>query len=338
MKFKHLLLSVSCAAVALGASAQSHHGFYLKPDQNMLDNWYETSSTPKSFCVYFDTDFAMPVINADGSVVESSIYTGSATDMLTRENIKDKYTDKLHGAIVEATLENGKLIVTVPSQTQYPSVANITAPGTIVFHLCMGGAPARINDPGNELSATGDEAMLKGCTGMRIGIKAPAGATVKGYISSPNSKQLFKDEACTVKYDNVTNNVVRTAIFDFDNVPANQYAEINSGAPYNSDAIMQPVYQYTNKTGKLWENGFCAKYFDLAVSNVKPGDVIEFTGVQTLHDGWNPIEFAGVEGVGIDANADAPVEYYNLQGIRVENPTSGLYISRQGDKVTKVIL
>lgn len=36
--------------------------------------------------------------------------------------------------------------------------------------------------------------------------------------------------------------------------------------------------------------------------------------------------------------ADAPVEYYNLQGIRVAEPTSGLYIKRQGDKVTKVIL
>ena len=36
--------------------------------------------------------------------------------------------------------------------------------------------------------------------------------------------------------------------------------------------------------------------------------------------------------------ADAPVEYYNLQGIRVANPTSGRYFKRQGNKVTKVIL
>ncbi|MCM1521717.1 MAG: Ig-like domain-containing protein [Muribaculaceae bacterium] len=38
------------------------------------------------------------------------------------------------------------------------------------------------------------------------------------------------------------------------------------------------------------------------------------------------------------ADAEAPVEYYNLQGIRVENPTNGLYIRRQGNKATKVIL
>ncbi len=37
-------------------------------------------------------------------------------------------------------------------------------------------------------------------------------------------------------------------------------------------------------------------------------------------------------------NEDMPVEYYNLQGVRIENPMSGLYIRRQGNKVTKVIL
>ncbi len=37
-------------------------------------------------------------------------------------------------------------------------------------------------------------------------------------------------------------------------------------------------------------------------------------------------------------DTDAPTEYYNLQGIRIQNPTSGLYIRRQGSSVKKVIL
>lgn len=37
-------------------------------------------------------------------------------------------------------------------------------------------------------------------------------------------------------------------------------------------------------------------------------------------------------------NADAPVEYYNLQGVRVAVPSHGLYIRRQGNTATKVIL
>ncbi len=40
----------------------------------------------------------------------------------------------------------------------------------------------------------------------------------------------------------------------------------------------------------------------------------------------------------IVADENAPVEYFNLQGIRVNNPENGLYIRRQGKKVTKVIL
>ncbi|MBD5210285.1 MAG: hypothetical protein HDS77_03295 [Bacteroidales bacterium] len=43
----------------------------------------------------------------------------------------------------------------------------------------------------------------------------------------------------------------------------------------------------------------------------------------------------GIDAVEIDENA--PVEYFNLQGVRVENPANGLYIMRQGDKVVKVI-
>ena len=40
----------------------------------------------------------------------------------------------------------------------------------------------------------------------------------------------------------------------------------------------------------------------------------------------------------VEAEEEAPVEYYNIQGVRVVNPEKGLYIKRQGNKVTKVIL
>lgn len=44
-----------------------------------------------------------------------------------------------------------------------------------------------------------------------------------------------------------------------------------------------------------------------------------------------------IDEIGVDG-VEAPVEYYNVQGIRVENPEHGLYIKRQGNKVSKVIL
>ena len=35
---------------------------------------------------------------------------------------------------------------------------------------------------------------------------------------------------------------------------------------------------------------------------------------------------------------NAPVEFYNLQGVRVENPQGGIFIRRQGSKVSKVAI
>lgn len=42
----------------------------------------------------------------------------------------------------------------------------------------------------------------------------------------------------------------------------------------------------------------------------------------------------GVNAVEVDSNA--PVEYYNLQGVRVANPEKGIYIVRQGGKASKI--
>ena len=39
-----------------------------------------------------------------------------------------------------------------------------------------------------------------------------------------------------------------------------------------------------------------------------------------------------------DVNENLPVEYFNLQGVRVENPSSGIFIRRHGNKVDKVLL
>ncbi len=47
---------------------------------------------------------------------------------------------------------------------------------------------------------------------------------------------------------------------------------------------------------------------------------------------------AGVKNVVVDSDSDAPVEYFNLQGVRVANPENGLYIRRQGKTATKVII
>ena len=45
----------------------------------------------------------------------------------------------------------------------------------------------------------------------------------------------------------------------------------------------------------------------------------------------------GVESISVE-DSEAPVEYFNLQGVKVENPENGLYIVRQGNKVSKQLI
>ena len=45
--------------------------------------------------------------------------------------------------------------------------------------------------------------------------------------------------------------------------------------------------------------------------------------------------FSGVES--IESESYAPVEYFNLQGVKVANPGNGIFIRRQGGKATKII-
>lgn len=54
----------------------------------------------------------------------------------------------------------------------------------------------------------------------------------------------------------------------------------------------------------------------------------------------NPRDPDGVEAVECDGPAlsDAPKEYYNLQGVRVMNPSDGIFICRQGNMTTKVAI
>ncbi len=59
------------------------------------------------------------------------------------------------------------------------------------------------------------------------------------------------------------------------------------------------------------------------------------TNIETITVNY---ELAGSGVEDIIANDNAPVEYYNLQGVRVANPENGLYIRVQGNKASKVLV
>lgn len=92
-------------------------------------------------------------------------------------------------------------------------------------------------------------------------------------------------------------------------------------------------------TGKLRSANVCAASTALkVVVNIPKSQIAEW-GVQAIDGAKAASDFAkadmsGVETIEADNNAE--VEYFNIQGIRVANPANGLYIRRQGTKVEKV--
>lgn len=86
--------------------------------------------------------------------------------------------------------------------------------------------------------------------------------------------------------------------------------------------------------------------FDYVNNDIEPGaEVPKVTAVISAQDGDFADTFksftivmaekAALGNVSVDVT---PVEYYNLQGIRIEKPSSGIAIRRQGNKAQTVII
>lgn len=110
-----------------------------------------------------------------------------------------------------------------------------------------------------------------------------------------------------------------------------------------------PRYSFNHEIGvasRRNTNGKCIEQmaFDYAGNLVAAG---HYLGVFTIPTTDNRKEtpamqtvtrkVSGISDITIDDD-NAPVEYFNLQGVKVNNPENGVFIKRQGKKVEKVIL
>lgn len=97
------------------------------------------------------------------------------------------------------------------------------------------------------------------------------------------------------------------------------YSELSNGG--HAFRTMYPVYK-TDANGK---NGvYIVSFYSKTVLAV----------YLVAEEGFE----SGVADIVVDNNTDAPAEYFNLQGVKVNNPASGLYIVRQGNKVSKQLV
>lgn len=105
--------------------------------------------------------------------------------------------------------------------------------------------------------------------------------------------------------------------------------------------IPYPVWQADvnaankDKTSGKYRFTMCAVKYTLDGGKPVYGEEIADSQFEIVIDYINPNQ-SGVNEIAVDLNA--PAEYYTLEGIRVNAPEEGLYIVKQGDKVSKVYL
>ncbi|MCM1519578.1 MAG: hypothetical protein NC098_02205 [Lachnoclostridium sp.] len=110
------------------------------------------------------------------------------------------------------------------------------------------------------------------------------------------------------------------------------YTELNEGCYWTYEFVGETV-KFTNA---LLTTCFISQTQGTQgtwYTNVAPADAPTEYNLPTL---YKKSTATGIAEVVVDENA--PVEYYNLQGVRVENPSNGIFIRRQGNKATKVLV
>lgn len=81
------------------------------------------------------------------------------------------------------------------------------------------------------------------------------------------------------------------------------------------------------------------KDYDNAVLYVPVGSKSKYQATDYWSQFSNIIEkfnVSGIETIGV--KNDMPIEYYDLQGVKVKTPKNGIYIKKQGSRTTKVLL
>ena len=113
-------------------------------------------------------------------------------------------------------------------------------------------------------------------------------------------------------------------------LPEGQYNIVTGGGvPSCQDAVLDP------QSGALYITARGNQAFTMLGGTTTPAPV-KWGILAARYDLGEPT-LTVMENI-YDENANAAVEYFTLQGIRVENPSAGIYIRRQGADTKKVII
>ncbi|MDE6369905.1 MAG: hypothetical protein K2K92_00265, partial [Duncaniella sp.] len=278
------------------------------------------------------------IFSVDFDVNEKGVYgvfSASGDIDIRRNGASSKGVDLTYYKSGE--FEVGYVFVS-PVDGETPIVLRTTTTTLKFPFLCVNAAC--IN--GNTLTAVGDYTGLAGHTAYLPATKRPTADTG---VDGTEKTRMF---AATV---NLADFSFAKAVADAEDAAGNCPLATSAGM-VNADMFINTVVSTYNSNGteivsaaSRWFDGeaFSAApttAYGIAVSNGTFGmallPVSTTTELSSKFATYTK-EQSGLQNIAAE-DADAPVEYYNLQGIRVENPANGLYIRRQGSKVEKVIL
>lgn len=184
----------------------------------------------------------------------------------------------------------------------------------------------------------GDHISLSHDATVTIGADKAIGESVVISWSATDASDITKTGSAT--FTKVERPAGKTIYFDNSIVKWNPvyiyfYPEKNGWPGQEMEKVGEYLYKYVvpEETTVIVFNGGSNSN---QTNDIKGADIVHNATYQAT-GGRNVVRLSGIEGVEA-TQSQAPVEYYNLQGIRVDNPANGIYIRRCGNVVTKVRL
>lgn len=217
-----------------------------------------------------------------------------------------------------------------------------TAYGQFTFkNLIFEGVGKPIEKSLFEINNSGNSVVFEDVTFRNIDLVISDASKAQHLISQKNGgKAIYKN----VSFDDVALAEGKKMIFLGANSNATMAGKITNGSVYLEKTSSKLYVAEEGVTGDPIEVAYQDSREDGAVMVYGTIDIEKFT---LTNEGYhleadvenNNLVLAqgtsGIESVGAE---NAPAEYYNLQGVKVSEPTPGLYIVRQGGKTSKVVV
>ena len=214
---------------------------------------------------------------------------------------------------------------------------SVTSIGSSAFSNCSGLTSITIP---NSVTSIGSSAFY-GCTSLTnvsipnsvtvIGNFAFYGCTSLTNVSIPNSVTSIGNVAfygCS----GLTSVIIGSSVTSIDNFAFYYCSGLSSVI---SLSTTPPMCGGTSVFGNVSVGNITLEVPAESVSLYQSADTWKDFGIITAVSSASRSESSGIDDILADGDE---VEYYNLHGVRIVNPTKGIYIKREGNKVTKVVL